>query len=82
MPRRFSTQRGIIMTITEVQRQLDIIKEDRLVGAHHDNIFFATYADMEALERIITLIKFLSEKNPSDKVKVADILAACNIEAE
>lgn len=68
------------MTITEVQKQLDIIKEDRLVGAHHDDIFFTTYADMEALERIIALIKFLSEKKPSDKVKVADILAAANID--
>ena len=68
------------MTITEVQRQLDIIKEDRLVGAHHDDIFFTTQADMEALERIIALIKFLSEKKPSDAVKVADILAAANID--
>ena len=68
------------MTITEVQRQLDIIKEDRLVGAHHDDIFFTTYADMEALERIIALIKFLSEKKTSDAVKVADILAAANID--
>ena len=70
------------MTITEVQKQLDIIKEDRLVGAHHDDIFFTTYADMEALERIIALIKFLSEKKPSDKIKVAEIFAAANIEAK
>ena len=68
------------MTITEVQKQLDIIKEDRLVGAHHDDIFFTTYADMEALERIIALIKFLSEKKPSDKIKVAEIFAAANID--
>ena len=70
------------MTITEVQKQLDIIKEDRLVGAHHDDIFFTTYADMEALERIIALIKFLSEKKPSDKIKVAEIFAAANIDAK
>ena len=69
------------MTIKEVQRQLDIIKEDRLVGAHHDDIFFTTYADMEALERIIALIKFLSEKKTSDEVKISEILAARNIEA-
>lgn len=68
------------MTITEIEKQLDIIKEDRLVGAHHDDIFFTTQADMEALERIIALIKFLSEKKPSDKVKVAEILAAANID--
>ena len=68
------------MTIKEVQRQLDIIKEDRLVGAHHDDIFFTTYADMEALERIIALIKFLSEKKLSDNVKVAEIFAAANID--
>ena len=75
-------QRRIFMTITEVQKQLDIIKEDRLVGAHHDDIFFTTYADMEALERIIALIKFLSEKKPSDKIKVAEIFAAANIDAK
>ena len=68
------------MTITEVQKQLDIIKEDRLVGAHHDDIFFTTYADLEALEKIIALINFLSEKKPSDKIKVAEIFAAANID--
>ena len=70
------------MTIAEIQRQLEIIKEDRLVGAHHDDIFFTTYADMEALERMSALIKFLSAKKHSDKVKIAEILAACNIDAE
>ena len=70
------------MTIKEMQRQLDIIREDRLVGAHHDDMFFTTYADMETLERIIALMKFLSEKKPSDELKVAEILAACNIDAE
>jgi len=69
------------MTITEIQKQLDVIKGDRLVGAHHDDIFFTTQADMEALERIIALIAFLSEKKPSDKLKVAEILSACNIDA-
>ena len=70
------------MTIAEIQRQLEIIKEDRLVGAHHDGIFFTTYADMEALERMSALIKFLGEKKHSDEVKIAEILAACNIDAE
>ena len=69
------------MTITEIQKQLDVIKGDRLVGAHHDDIFFTTQADMEALERIIGLMKFLSEKKPSDELKVAEILSACNIDA-
>ena len=52
------------MTITEVQKQLNIIKKDRLVGAHHDDIFFTTYADLEALEKIIVTKK----ENPSTKV--------------
>ena len=68
------------MTITEVQKQLEIIKEDRLVGAHHDDIFFTTQADLEALERLNALIKFLSEKKLSDNVKVAEIFAAANID--
>ena len=63
-------ERGIFVTITEIEKLLD-----------HDDIFFTTYADMEALERIIALIKFLSEKNPSDEVKIAEILSAANIEA-
>lgn len=68
------------MTITEVQKQLEIIKEDRLVGAHHDDIFFTTQADLEALERLNALIKFLSEKKLSDNVKVSEIFAAANID--
>lgn len=68
------------MTIKEIQRQLDIIRDDRLVGAHHDDIFFTTQADMEALERIIALIKFLSEKKPSDNVTVTEIFKAANID--
>ena len=69
------------MTIKEVERQLDIIKEDRLVGAHHDDIFFTSYPDVEALEKIINLVKFLSEKKPSDKVTVAEIFKAAQIES-
>ena len=68
------------MTIAEVQRQLEIIKEDRLIGAHHDDIFFTVQADMEALERINALIKFLAEKKLSDKLTVAEILKAAQID--
>ena len=68
------------MTLLEILRQLDIIKDDRMVGAHHDDIFFKTQPDMEALERIIALITFLNEKNPSDKVTVAEILKVAQIE--
>ena len=68
------------MTIAEVQRQLEIIKEDRLIGAHHDDIFFTVQADMEALERIDALIRFLAEKKPSDKLTVAEILKAAQID--
>ena len=68
------------MTIAEVQRQLEIIKEDRLIGAHHDDIFFTVQEDMEALERIDALIKFLAEKKPSDKLTVAEILKVADVE--
>lgn len=68
------------MTIAEVQRQLEIIKEDRLIGAHHDDIFFTVQADMEALKRIDALIKFLAEKKPSDKLTVAEILKVADVE--
>ena len=36
---------------------------------------------LQLLERIIALIKFLSDKKTSDEVKISEILAACNIEA-
>lgn len=70
------------MTIAEMQRQLEIIKKDRLVGAHHDDIFFTVQEDMEALERVDALIKFLAEKSPAYHLTVAEILAASNIDTE
>ena len=48
--------------------------------AHHDDIFFQIYDDVEALDRVINLIKFLQEKNPSDTVKVAELFKAANID--
>ena len=68
------------MTLLEILRQLDIIKDDRMVGAHHDDIFFTVQADMEALERTDALIRFLAEKKPSDKLTVAEIFKAAEID--
>ncbi len=68
------------MTIKDLQRQLNIIKEDRYIGSHHDDIFFQVQNDIEAMDSVINLIKFLSDKNPADNLTVAEVLAAGNIE--
>jgi len=71
------------MTTKELLAQLEIVKQDRLVGAHHDDIFFTTYPDMEAIDKVIGLIKFLDGKKLSDKVTVAELWnAAGQLEIE
>lgn len=71
------------MTTSELLAQLEIVKQDRLVGAHHDDIFFKTYPDMEALDKVIALIKFLGGKKLSDTVTVAELWnAAGQLETE
>ncbi|MBR4642955.1 MAG: hypothetical protein IKO74_09630 [Selenomonadaceae bacterium] len=68
------------MTITKLLKQLETIHHERTMEAHHDDIFFQTYDDVEALDRVINLIKFLQEKNSSDTVKVSELFKAANID--
>ena len=71
------------MTTAELLMQLEIVKQDRLVGAHHDDIFFTVQPDTEALDKVIALIKFLDGKNLSDTVTVAEVWnAAGQLETE
>lgn len=51
-----------------------------MLAAHHDDMVFQTYFDVEALERVIAMVKFLNDKNPATNVKVAELLAICNID--
>ena len=70
------------MTITELLEQIETIHQERFLEAHHDNIFFQTYEDIEALERVINLIKFLENKDPAYRLTVAELLAAGNLDAQ
>lgn len=60
------------MTVEELIEQLELIRKERILEAHHDMIF-QSYPDIEALDSAIDLIKFLNEKQPSDTVKVAEL---------
>ncbi|MBQ7454438.1 MAG: hypothetical protein IJS69_05260 [Selenomonadaceae bacterium] len=70
------------MTIKELLKQIETIHHERTLSAHHDDMFFQTYADVEALERVIKMIKFLTDKSPAHQLTVAEILAASNVVAE
>ncbi len=68
------------MTLKELLHHLEIIHRERMLAAHHDDMVFQTYSDVEALERVIAMVKFLDDKNPAANVKVAELLAICNID--
>ncbi len=65
--------KGVLsMTIEELIEQLELVRKERILEAHHDMIF-QSYPDIEALDSVIDLIKFLDEKQPSDKLTVAEL---------
>ena len=70
------------MTIKELLAELETINRERTLAAHHDGMFLKTYSDVEALERVIDLIKFLDEQSPDSKVKIAELLAVCKVNAD
>ena len=67
------------MTLRELLDRLEKIRQERTLEAHHDDILFSTYPDVEALERVIALVKFLADRKPSDEVTVARLLKAAQI---
>ena len=69
------------MTVKELIAQLETIHHERTMATHHDDMFFKTYSDVEALERAIALIRFLDEQSPNSKIKTAELLAVCKIDA-
>ena len=68
-----------MMTLEKLIEQLKIIHQERMLAAHHDNIFFQTHADVEALDKIIVMLKFLADKNPDYRLTVGEILDAAKI---
>ena len=61
------------MTVEELIEQLTIVQKERTLEAHHDMIF-QSYPDIEALESVLDLVKFLDEKQPSDTVTVGELI--------
>ena len=60
------------MKIAELIELLEKIQRERTLEAHHD-MLFQSYPDIEALERVISLLKFLDTKKPDDKVSIAEL---------
>ena len=68
------------MTLAELLEQLESIHQERTLEAHHDDMFFKTYADVEALDKVINLMKYLADKDPAYRLTVEEILNAVQIE--
>ena len=68
------------MTTKELLEQLKAINQERTLAALHDNNFLQELPDVDALNTAIILIDFLAEKKPSDKLTVAEIFKAADID--
>ena len=69
------------MTVQELLDELKKINQERLLAAHHDDLYFQTFADVDALDKVILLINYLSKKNSSDKVTVAELWEVAKIDS-
>ncbi|MBE8954876.1 MAG: hypothetical protein SR2Q5_04285 [Quinella sp. 2Q5] len=61
------------MTTAELIDRLEKVHAERKMESHHD-MLFQSYPDIEALDAVINLVKFLDGKRPSDTVTVAELL--------
>ena len=68
------------MTISELLEELKKINQERTLATLHDDMFFKDFPDVDALNTAIILIDFLAEKKPSDKLTVAEIFKAAEID--
>ena len=68
------------MNVQELLNELKKINRERLLEAHHDDFYFQTFKDIDALDKVIILIDFLSKKKPSDTVTVAEFWKAAEID--
>ncbi len=67
------------MDIKDVIEQLQRIRQDRFLEAHHDS-YDLNQPDLDALDCAINLIKLLQESRLNDSLMVGEILAASNID--
>ena len=66
------------MDIKEIFEQLERIRQERMLEAHHDS-YDLHQPDLDALDCTIALLKILEESKLSDSVTVKELLAASNI---
>lgn len=64
----------------EVIEQLRKINQEKMLASFHDDSFFRNFPDVDALDTAIILINFLANQKPSDKLTVAEIFEAADIE--
>ena len=69
------------MNVHELLEELKKINQERLLAAHHDDFYFQTFADIDAIDKVIILIDFLSKKKPSDKVTVSELWKVAEIDS-
>lgn len=69
------------MNVHELLEELKQINQERFLEAHHDDFYFKTFTDIDALDKVIILIDFLSKKKPSDKVTVAELWKVAEIDS-
>ena len=67
------------MKTKAVLEQLERIRQERMLNAHHDS-YDLHQPDLDALDCAINLLKILEESNPNDSVKVKELLLAANCE--
>ena len=68
------------MKLAELLSEMETIEQERTLEAHHDDMFFQTYRDVEALDKVILMLEFISARKPSDNVKISEILKAAQID--
>ena len=68
------------MKLADLLSEMETIEQERTLEAHHDDMFFQTYRDVEALNKVIFMLQFIAAKKPSDSVKISELLKAAQVE--
>ncbi|MBR2774778.1 MAG: hypothetical protein IKD73_07310 [Selenomonadaceae bacterium] len=67
------------MKTKNILEQLERIRQERFLNAHHDS-YDLHQPDLDALDCVISLLNILDESNPNDEVMVGELMAATNID--
>ena len=67
------------MKTKDILEQLERIRQERFLEAHHDS-YDLHQPDLDALDCVISLLNILDESNLNDKITVGELMAASNIE--